>query len=508
MSKKRQVVFIMTDTTRFDMVGCYGNPDVHTPNLDALAEEGIRFDRAYSCQPVCGPARSAIFTGLYPHSNGSFTNCVALGDNVKTIGQRLRDNNIHTAYIGKWHLDGGDYFGLGRCPDGWDSDYWYDMKCYLEELTPEERVKSRTPDTNLEHIDPSFTYGHRVTERALKFLDNCHDEDFFMVASYDEPHDPYLCPEPYASMFENYEFPKAPNVWDTLDGKPEYQKAWAGDQRFADRDALTLTPGYFLGSNAFIDSEIGRVLDKVKEVAPDAMVIFTSDHGAALQSHCLYAKGPAFYDEIARIPLIIKGGEVGKVTGDPVSHIDLVPTIMEYMGLPRPQWIQGNSLMPTVRDASVRVNDVVFTEFTRYEVDHDGFGGFQPMRSVTDGRYKLSVHLLDPTDELYDVQTDPYEMHNLISSETHAAIRDALHDKLLDWMNETRDPFRGYYWERRPWRKDAAEPSWDYTGYTRQREHEEYEPRQLDYGTGLEMTQASRPKGQLKATGKNKDNRG
>lgn len=494
MAKKRQVLFLMTDATRQDMVGCYGNPDVHTPNLDALAAEGIRFDCAYTCQPVCGPARSAIFTGLYPHSNGSFTNSVALGDNVKTIGQRLRDHGIHTAYIGKYHLDGGDYFGLGRCPDGWDSDYWYDMKCYLEELTPEERVKSRNPKTNEEHIDASFTFGHRIANRAIDFLDRYKDEDFFLVASFDEPHDPALCPEPYASMFQDYEFPKAPNVWDTLEGKPDYQKAWAGPRLKADRDAVRLKRPYYLGANAFADSEMGRILTKLKEVAPDAMVIYTSDHGDAMESHCLYAKGPAFYDEIARVPLIIKGGEAGKVYSGPVSHINLLPTIMEYMQLPRPQWVNGTSMLSTIQDVSVQANDVVFTEFTRYEVDHDGFGGFQPMRSVTDGRYKLSIHLLDAVDELYDLQSDPYEMKNLIFSETHKGIRNALHDKLLDWMNETRDPFRGYYWERRPWRDDAAEATWDYTGYTRQREHEEYEPRQLDYSTGLEMVQASRPK--------------
>lgn len=100
------------------MLGCYGNPDMRTPCLDAIAENGIRYENAYSCQPVCGPARSAIFTGTFPHSNGSIANSVPLGDNVKTLGQRLRDNGIHTAYIGKYHLDGGDYFGLGRCPDG------------------------------------------------------------------------------------------------------------------------------------------------------------------------------------------------------------------------------------------------------------------------------------------------------------------------------------------------------------------------------------------------------
>ena len=141
---RRQIVLLMTDSTRQDMVGCYGNPDMHTPNLDSLAERGVRYQNAYTCQPVCGPARSALFTGIYPHSNGSFTNCVPLGANIKTIGQRLADAGLRTAYIGKWHLDGGDYFGLGTCPEGWDPDYWYDMRCYLEELTEEERLASRT----------------------------------------------------------------------------------------------------------------------------------------------------------------------------------------------------------------------------------------------------------------------------------------------------------------------------------------------------------------------------
>ena len=114
---KKQIILLMTDATRQDMVGCYGNPDMHTPNLDRLAENGVRYQNAYTCQPVCGPARSALFTGTYPHSNGSFANCIPLGANVKTIGQRLTDNGIRTAYIGKWHLDGGDYFGLGTCPE-------------------------------------------------------------------------------------------------------------------------------------------------------------------------------------------------------------------------------------------------------------------------------------------------------------------------------------------------------------------------------------------------------
>ena len=175
------------------MVGCYGNKRMITPNLDALAQQGIRYENAYSCQPVCGPARSAIFTGTFPHSNGMVTNGVPLGANVKTVGQRLTDNGIKCGYIGKWHLDGGDYFGLGCCPEGWDEDYWYDMKCYLDELSEEERVRSRQSEESYKpYFSEKFTFAHRCSDRAIRFLDQYKDEDFFLTVSYDEPHGPSL----------------------------------------------------------------------------------------------------------------------------------------------------------------------------------------------------------------------------------------------------------------------------------------------------------------------------
>ncbi len=142
-------------------------------------------------------------------------------------------------------------------------------------------------------------------------------------------------------------------------------------------------------------------------------------------------------------------------------------------------------MLNTVRDPSVRPNDQVFLEFGRYEVEQDGFGGFEPIRCVFDGRYKLTINLLT-SDELYDVQADPYEMKNLIEDAEHAKARDSLHDRLIAWMNETRDPFRGLYWHRRPWRKDAPAPTWHYTGVYRQRPIEPGETSLLSYDTGLE----------------------
>jgi uncharacterized sulfatase len=493
----RKIVVIMTDTQRTDMVGCYGHPDMKTPCLDRLASEGIRFDRAYTCQPVCGPARAGLFTGTWPHSNGSWANSLPLGDNVKTLGQRFRDNGFHTAYMGKWHLDGGDYFGLGRCPDGWDADYWYDMRNYLEELTPEDRLRSRQTKLN---EDPSLTedfcYGHRVSNRAIQFLSNHHDEDFLLVVSYDEPHGPFVCPRPYSQMYKGYEFPKGRNVWDPLENKPEHHRIWAGERLKEDKDALRITPAQFLGCNSYVDYEIGRVVQAIDEYAADALVIYTSDHGDALSAHSISGKGPAMYEEITHIPFLVRWPGVAPAQSScehPISHIDLVPTLMEAAGLRVGQSLEGHSMLRTFCDPGERTNEAIFMEFGRYEVDHDSFGGFQPVRCAFDGRYKLVVNLLT-SDELYDLETDPDEMVNLIDAPAHAAVRDQLHDRMLNWMNDTRDPFRGYYWERRPWRKDARPATWNYTGMTRQRENEEYEPRQLDYNTGLAMEQATRRK--------------
>jgi uncharacterized sulfatase len=493
-NKPRQVIFILGESVRWDMLNCYRKTGLRTPNLDRLAAEGMRFERAYNCQPVCAPARSAIWTGLFPHTNGVWGNSMPLADTVHSIGQRLHDRRIQATFIGKWHLSGVDYFDTGRPPGGWDPEYWYDMRDYLSELTPEDRLRSRDMRTG---EDPSWTaemcYAHRVTDRALRFLDGHKDREFMLAVCFDEPHDPSLCPKHFSDSYEGFTFPESVNVNDPLTNKPEEQRIWAGPRLHQQQPPIR--DKQFFGSHTFVDSEIGRLLDRIDKIAPDALVIYTADHGVFLESHRLTDKGPAMYDEITRVPFIVRWPghtPAGSLNKHLMSHIDIAGTLMEFWGFGVPATLEGKGVLNAFKDLSAPTRDEVFIEWGRYEVDHDGFGGYQPIRCICDGRYKLSVNLMTG-DELYDLERDPAEMNNLIDSSEHAALRNRLHDKLLDWMNVSRDPFRGYYWGHRPWRPEFPQ-SWENAGMTRQRKCDGYLPKELDYETGLPCVHFTRPK--------------
>ncbi len=491
-AQPRQAIVILGESVRYDMLNCNARTGLHTPNLDRIAAGGISFERAYNCQPVCSPARSALWTGLYPHTSGVWGNSMALGNTTHTIGQRLTDKGIPCALIGKWHLSGTDYFDTGIPAAGWDKDSWYDMRTYLYELSPADRVRSRNPATGK---DPAWTadfcYGHRVTNRALEFLQKHKNEDFLLVISYDEPHDPCLCPIEYSQMYENYVFPMNPNTADGLKNKPEEQRVWARPRLH--RVPPPIHSPQFFGAHTFIDNEIGRVLDAAQNQAPGALLLYTSDHGVFLESHRLTDKGPAMYDEITRVPFLAMwpGHAPAHVRSSSlVSHIDLSGTLMEFFGFQVPKTLEGGSMLALLRDPTATVRKEAFIEWGRYEVDHDGFGAFQPIRCICDGRYKLTINLVT-SDELYDLQADPSELVNLIDSQQHSGLRNDLHDRLLNGMNVSRDPFRGYYWGRRAWRPEFP-VTWANDGYTRQREDDGYLPRELDYDTGLTMTAATR----------------
>lgn len=482
-------VLILTDTQATNVIGAYGRPEMQTPHIDRLAQTGILFQRAYTTCPVCTPARAGLFTGIYPHGSGPWTNNLPLGDNIKTMGQRFQDAGYHTAYSGKWHLDGHDYFGTGICPPGWDPKYWYDGKNYLSELSQDEitlwrRGLNTYEDLRRNHIQPEFTWAHRVSERAIRFLqDREADSPFLLVVSYDEPHHPFTCPPEYVEKFLTFDYPLGPGGSDLLDHKPAHQREWAASLRTGVRDGKVRHPMYF-GCNSFVDFEIGRVVDAVHSLGGEnTYLIFLSDHGDMLGSHGLVGKGPVMYEEITHIPLIIQGpggSGGGRRVSTTVSHIDILPTMLELARINRPPILDGESLVPILNGQEIPER-AVMVEFMRYEIEHDSWGGFQPVRCMVNERFKLVINLLH-TDELYDLEVDPGEVVNRIDDPGYTRVRDRLHDQLLEWMNARRDPFRGPAWERRLWRF-SQRLKWK--GEFRPRGADGYAPEVRDYDTGL-----------------------
>lgn len=490
---KKQVILIMVDTQSRDMVGCYCKEGIPMPNIGRLADNGAVFQNAYTCQPVCGPARSAIFTGLYPSSNGVYGNGMQLGKDIMTAGERISQKGVPCGYIGKWHLDGGDYFGKGVCPTGYDPRYWYDMRNYVDELPDEEaRKKSRKNMGAMffSDIDEKDTYAFRCTERAIQYIQEYKDRDFFLTVSYDEPHDPSQCPKKYARKLKqsDYRLKDKPNTCAIQENKPDIQAMWRDHFKVPWPILKVGFSNGYLPCNVFVDEQIGRLLDVIEQNLQEPLLIYTADHGDMMMAHGLMTKGAAMYNEITNVPLIIKGDLFcNRNITTPVSHVDILPTIMDYFGFTKPRMLQGESLYMLQGDHAQRD---VFMEFFRFELELDGYLGYQPIRSVFDGKFKLNINLCS-SDELYNVEDDPYELVNLIASEEYKDTRNALHDRLLEHMNDTVDPFRGYQWACRPWRKDKK-PSFQNGGFTRQRCEEDCI--RYDYATGCPVKQETRKK--------------
>ena len=275
-----------------------------------------------------------------------------------------------------------------------------------------------------------------------------------LTVSFDEPHGPFVAPPEYWETFDMGNIPKSPNFAASTDGKPGLQQIHSREVDI-DRDweAYRKLQTKFYACNSYIDKEIGRVIDTVEQLhGDDTVIIYTSDHGDMQGSHGLRGKGPMMYEEICNIPFIIKhpGGQGNAVHNSPVSHLDIIPTMLELSGIDCPDSLHGVSLAPVLQNPEIRVRDTVMINFHRFAINHDDMGEFYPIWCVTDGKFKLSINLFE-TDELYDLEKDPYEMKNLIGSAEHDAVRKSLHETLLDEMDRVRDPFRSYRWGDRLW---------------------------------------------------------
>ncbi len=424
------IIFYFTDQQRWDTMGCYGQTLCVTPNLDRIAQEGCRFDNAFTCQPVCGPARACLQTGLWPTQTGCFRNDIALPAGVPTLAGALNEAGYRTAYVGKWHLasnlDEGLDHRTGPVPvelRGGYSDWW--MAADVLEFTS-HGYNGYVFDKDDRRVD--FT-GYRVDAINDFAVDYIHRQDgkepFFLFVSHIDPHhqndrNRYEGPDGSKRRFANYEAP--------------------GDLAGHDGDWRENYPDY-LGQCHRIDECVGRLRDALIDQGlwDNTILIYTSDHGSHFRTRNGEYKR-ACHDGCTHIPLIIHGPGFNEraVIKELVSLMDMPATILDLAGARRPALFNGRSVAKLAQGRAEGWENAVFMQISesqvgravrtpdwKYAVSAPGGDGWRDMDADT---YAEAF--------LYDLKADPHEQHNLVADPAYEGVRGQLRALLLRKMAE------------------------------------------------------------------------
>jgi len=429
--KQPNIVFVFSDQQRWDTVGCYGQALNVTPNLDRMAAEGVRFENAFTCQPVCGPARACLQTGKYATEVNCHTNHRMLPPDEKTIAHYLSENGYEVGYIGKWHLasfgprDGEDNFRMRPVPPerrGGYKDFW--LASDVLEFTSHSYDGYMFDGELNKRVFPEGRY--RVdahTDWVLEYLRTRNGEKpFFLFVSYIEPH--------HQNDHGHYEGPH---------GSKERFKDFVapGDLTGTEGDWREEFPDY-LGCVNSLDTNLGRIRDELERLglAEDTLVLYTSDHGSHFRTRNTEYKRSC-HDGCIRVPMIASGPGFsgGKVVNELVSLIDLPPTILNEGGIETPAYMRGRPLQELVKGETTDWPEEVFLQISESQVG----------RAIRTKKWKYSVRApgkggSDPNsdtyaeDFLYDLEADPHERNNLVQSKEHVAIRERLSEILKNRM--------------------------------------------------------------------------
>ena len=486
----RNVLFIMCDQLRWDHLSCAGHPYLQTPNIDALAKRGVRFANSFVQSGICGPSRMSFYTGRYVSSHGATHNRVPLSVGEVTLGWHLRESGRTLALAGKTHvmpdahgmrrleLDGQHdlaallregWFSLvdrhdGHHPEpdsayahwlrkqGYDSrDPWTDYVIAVEDkdgkpLSGWKMRHARLPArVREEHSETAYT-----TDQAIDFMSRQGDEPWVLHLSYVKPHWPYIAPAPYHAMYTPEQcLPVQRHPEERGPGAHPVYRAFQDEEvaRNFQRDETiaTVRPTY-QGLIKQVDDHLGRVWEAMERLGRwrDTLVIFTSDHGDYLGDHWLGEK-ELFHDCIQRIPFLLydpspaADATRGSTDDRLVEAIDTVPTILDALGLdPAPHLIEGRSLLPAMRGEQGEWRDAVFSELDwTFKGARRRLG--QPVGQhhawmVRTPRWKY-VHWTDGyRPQLFDLQSDPQEFHDLGADASLEGVREELRERLLAWF--------------------------------------------------------------------------
>ena len=456
--ESKNLIFIMTDHQRADSLGMNQAGVEVTPNLNRLAAQGTVFERAYTTCPLCVPARTALATGKYPTKNGVVINDWdgETAGNHATLHELLKRHGYDVGHIGvdhirvapglkervsfeEWlgdqeywdYLDAIDFQGWPENPDYFRRRVQENQGGVLVECRHSNTETDVWPD-DVEHFKEFFW-----CRRAVEFIKQKREAPFALFLYLWAPHPPLRVPEPFASMFQPEELSLPVNVGVPSEGEPSVYRKGAPAQlaEGVTPEEWRRTWAAHLGLVNLADTAIGRILDGVREaeLAPDTQIVFTSDHGDHLGQHSMYQK-MEMYEQAIRVPLIFAGPDIAAQRVDaPVSHLDIMPTLLELLDVPIPGDLDGQPLSPTLRAGSAPAVRPVFAQYS------GNFALGDIRRCVVSGDYKYVWNPSGET-ELYDLECDPLEMNNLAGAPEHEELLQRLHENCREWGSSHSDP--------------------------------------------------------------------
>jgi arylsulfatase A-like enzyme len=466
--RKRNLVIFLPDQQRADTLACYGNENVHAPNLNRLASESVVFNRAYVTQPVCSPSRASLMTGLWPHKSGCTNNGFALDRRVATLPQLIGDN-YRAGYVGKWHLR--EQPPTERGFHEWISvegvsDYG---KFLISHGLKPDHEKGGFAALTISNLPLELSQPRFVQERACEFIKRNQRDPFILVVAFVEPHSPYNSPfnneHPIGKV--GVDSTASQPAADDLPLRYRLTREWQQDRATQDKSGtvrrfqfgLTLDDyrnlkQKYLGLVTFVDRCIGSVLACLAStgLADDTVIVHTSDHGDLLGAHHLFGKGVMF-EQAVRVPWLIKvPAQKPHMVMQPVSHINFIPTLVDLLDRPAASQFAGKSLVPLMRGEKMEPEDI-FIEWNPYkkrekrlkkgtmlasrtEVDQAISESTRTVISA-DG-WKLSLRDKD-RNELYNLNEDPQETRNVYYSGQHSKVIASCGDKIRQWQESTSD---------------------------------------------------------------------
>lgn len=443
-AERPNILFIIADDLTANALACYGNEQIRTPNIDRLAETGVQFNRAYCQYPVCGPSRAAMMSGMYPQQvgvvgNGSSSKFTAILGDRPSMSEHFKRNGYYSARVSKiYHMlvpgditagvDGPDHVASWTESFNCQAPEWF-TEGEHEHLTNEKLDFDRDKHYNLGFggafyvvkgsSDGAEQADVKATDKAIELLQQHKEGPFFLAVGLVRPHVPLVAP---VSFFEDYPANEMELPESIDDDQSDIPKAGiskntesSGLQDYGKRQKVL---GAYYASVAFMDAQVGRMLDELSVLGLDdnTIVVFKSDHGYHLGEHDFWQK-MSLHEESARIPLIIRAPGIEPVKTDSLAEqIDLYPTLSDLSDLPIPNHCRGVSLVPAMKDPTKRVREYTYT-----------FRGNAHLIRTVQWAY---IRYEKGGEEVYDMRSDPRQFTNLAENPKYQETRKLLAQQL------------------------------------------------------------------------------